>query len=252
MSTSRSSLHHRPLAILTLVAAAALAPVPAALAWPPGTCEPKKDKNCTVDVAIAKASDRDTYAPGDVVTYTITVTNTGDTAVDRARIRVSDPALADLAPTGATADWLSPGETAVWTGTRSVTVAECGPLPNTATVSLSPKPNTGGPDVNPGNDTATRTVVVGGTQCAPPQQPPAVVPVTQSPAVVAPPVTTTGKIISSIMMTFGPGLCERVLDQREPAAATSTDMAPVVERLDAILAELKRLNQSAAPSLPAP
>jgi uncharacterized repeat protein (TIGR01451 family) len=217
MSTSRSSLHHRPLAILTLVAAAALAPLPAALAWPPGTCEPKKDKDCTVDVAIAKASDRDTYAPGDVVTYTITVTNTGNTAVDRARIRVSDPALADLAPTGATSGWLSPGETAVWKGTRPVTVAECGELPNTATVSLSPKPNTGGPDVNPGNDTATRTVVVGGGQCAPPQQPPAVVPVTQSPAVVAPPVRPAGKPVCP-----RPTLAAVVRGPKHPKAGATT------------------------------
>jgi uncharacterized repeat protein (TIGR01451 family) len=191
MSTSRSSLRHRTLAISALVAGAALAPLPAALAWPPGTCEPGKDKNCAVDVAIAKASDRDAYAPGDVVTYTITVTNTGNTAVDRSRIRVSDPALADLAPAGATTGWLSPGETLVWTGTRAVTAAECGELPNTATVSLTKGKYWGGDDVNPGNDTATRTVVVAGEACAPPAPPtppaPPVVPVAQSPAVVAPP-----------------------------------------------------------------
>ena len=216
MSTSRSSLRHRPLAISALVAAAALAPLPAALAWPPGTCEPAKDKNCTVDVAIAKASDRDAYVPGDVVTYTISVTNTGNTAVDRARIKVSDPALPNLTPTGATSGWLKPGETLSWTGTRSVTVAECGELPNTATVSLSPKPKTGGPDVNPGNDTATRTVVVGGAQCAPPQQPPTVVPVTQSPAVVTPPVTTTGKVCPR------PTLAAVVRGPQNPKAGSTT------------------------------
>jgi len=218
MSTSRSALrHHRPLAISALVAAAALAPLPAALAWPAGTCEPAKDKKCTVDVAIAKASDRDAYVPGDVVTYTITVTNTGNTAVDRARITVSDPALANLTPTGATTGWLKPGETLGWTGTRSVTVAECGELPNTATVSLSPKPNSGGPDVNPGNDTATRTVVVGGAQCAPPQQPPTVVPVTQSPAVVTPPGTTTGKPVCP-----RPTLAAVVRGPKHPKAGTTT------------------------------
>jgi uncharacterized repeat protein (TIGR01451 family) len=216
MSTSRSSLRHRTLAISVLVAAAALAPLPAALAWPSGTCEPLKDKDCTVDVAITKASDRDTYAPGDVVTYTIAVTNTGNTAVDRARVRVSDPALANLTPTGATTGWLTPGNTMYWTGSRTVTVAECGELPNTATVSLTPKANSGGPDVNPGNDTATRTVVVGGAQCAPPQQPPAVVPVTQSPAVVTPPVTSTGKVCPR------PRLAAVVRGPKNPKAGTTT------------------------------
>jgi uncharacterized repeat protein (TIGR01451 family) len=214
MRPSRSSLRPRPLAISALVAAAVLAPLPAALAWPPGTCEPAKDKNCTVDVAIAKASDRDAYAPGDTVTYTITVTNTGNTAVDRARIKVSDPALANLTPTGATTGWLKPGESIAWTGTRAVTVAECGELPNTATVSLSPKPNSGGPDVNPGNDTATRTVVVGGAQCTPP---PAVVPVTQSPAVVSPPVTPTGTPVCP-----RPTLAAVVRGPKNPKAGATT------------------------------
>ena len=184
MSPSRSSLRTRTLAITVLVAAAVLAPLPAALAWPTGTCEPSKDKNCVVDVSIAKTSNRDTYAPGDVVTYTITVTNTGNTAVLRERIRVTDPALADLTPVGpAITGWLLPGETYVWTGTRTLTTAECGQLPNTATVGLIP---TKGdlPDSNPNNDTATRTVVVGGEKCAPPV---AVVPLAQSPAVVTPP-----------------------------------------------------------------
>jgi len=184
MSLSRSSLRNRTLAIAVLVAAAVVAPLPAALAWPSGTCEPAKDKNCVVDVAIAKTSDRAAYAPGDVVTYTITVTNLGNTAVDRARVQVSDPALADLTPTGATTGWLSPGETMAWTGTRTLTTAECGTLPNTATVSLLPAKNAGPPDANPGNDTATRTVSVGGEKCAPP--PVAVIPAAQSPAATPP------------------------------------------------------------------
>jgi len=187
MSPSRSSLRNRNLAIAVVVGAAVVAPLPAPLAWPAGTCEPAKDKNCVVDVAIAKTSDRAAYAPGDVATYTITVTNTGNTAVLRERIRVSDPELTDLAPVGpAIAGWLSPGETYVWTGTRALTDAECGQLPNTATVDLVP---TKGdlPDSNPGNDRATRIVTVGGAQCAPP--PAAVVPAAQAPPAVTPPVT---------------------------------------------------------------
>jgi uncharacterized repeat protein (TIGR01451 family) len=184
MSPSRSSHRTRHLAIAVVVGAAVLAPLPAALAWPAGTCEPAKDKNCVVDVSIAKTSDRAEYAPGDVATYTITVTNTGNTAVLRERIRVSDPALADLSPVGpAITGWLSPGETYVWTGTRALTAAECGQLPNTATVDLVP---TKGdlPDSSPGNDRATRTVAVSGAQCAPP--PVAVVPAAQAPAVTPP------------------------------------------------------------------
>ncbi len=216
MSTSRSS-HRRPLVISAVVAAAALAPVPAALAWPAGTCEPAKDEDCVVDVAIAKASARDTYAPGDVVTYTITVSNTGDTAVDRSRIRVSDPALADLAPPGATTGGLSPGETAQGTGTRTVTAAECGALPTTATVSLTPKAKSGGPDVNPGNDTATRTVTVGGAACSPPPAAVPVAPLAPSPAAVAPPVAPAGAPVCP-----RPTLAAVVRGPKNPTAGKAT------------------------------
>ena len=214
MSSSRSSLRNRTLAIAILVAAAVLAPLPVALAWPPGTCEPSKDKNCVVNVSIAKTSDRDTYAPGDVATYTITVTNTGNTAVDRARIAVSDPALTDLAPTGATTGWLSPGQTLQWTGTRALTTAECGQLPNTATVSLLPAKNAGPPDSNAGNDTATRTVVVGGEKCTPPV---AVVPIAQSPTVVTPPVGTT-----QVRVCPRPTLAAVVRGPQNPKAGSTT------------------------------
>ncbi len=214
MSSSRSSLRNRTLAIAILVAAAVLAPLPVALAWPPGTCEPSKDKNCVVDVSIAKTSDRDTYAPGDVATYTITVTNTGNTAVDRARIAVSDPALTDLAPTGATTGWLSPGQTLQWTGTRALTTAECGQLPNTATVSLLPAKNAGPPDSNAGNDTATRTVVVGGEKCTPPV---AVVPIAQSPTVGTPPVGTT-----QVPVCPRPSLAAVVRGPQNPKAGSTT------------------------------
>lgn len=213
MSPSRSSLRLRTLAVAGLVAAAVLAPLPAALAWPPGTCEPAKDKNCVVDVSIAKTSDREAYAPGDVVTYTITVTNTGNTAVLRERIRVSDPSLTNLAPVGpAVTGWLKPGETYVWTGTRTVTAAECGQLPNTATVSLVP---TAGdlPDSNPANDTATRTVVVSGQACTPP---PAVVPIAQAPA-GTPPVKAT-----QVPVCPRPTLAAVVRGPKHPKAGSTT------------------------------
>ncbi|HMO01323.1 MAG TPA: hypothetical protein PKD59_18070 [Miltoncostaeaceae bacterium] len=213
MSPSRSSLRHRTLAIVVLLAAAALAPLPAALAWPAGTCAPAKDRNCVVDVSIAKTSDRDTYTPGDVVTYTITVTNTGNTAVLRERIRVSDPSLANLAPDGPpTTGWLKPGETVTWTGTRAVTAAECGQLPNTATVSLVPAQGDL-PDSNPGNDTATRTVVVAGQACTPPV---AVVPVAQAPS-VAPPVRAT-----QVPACPRPTLAAVVRGPKNPKAGSTT------------------------------
>jgi uncharacterized repeat protein (TIGR01451 family) len=218
MSPSRSSHRNRNLAIAGVVAAAALAPLPAALAWPAGTCEPAKDKSCVVDVSIAKTSDRAAYAPGDTARYTITVTNTGDTAVLRERIRVSDPALADLAPVGpAITGWLLPGQTYVWTGTRPLTTAECGQLPNTATVSLVP---TKGdlPDSNAGNDTATHTVTVGGAACAPP--PVAVVPVAQAPVVTpprTPPVT-----VAQTPVCPRPRLAAVVRGPKHPKAGRTT------------------------------
>ncbi|MGE0027827.1 MAG: hypothetical protein AB7O78_03690 [Thermoleophilia bacterium] len=213
MSPSRSSLRHRTLAIAVLVAAAVLAPLPVALAWPAGTCEPNKDKNCVVDVSIAKTSDRADYVQGDTVTYTITVTNTGNTAVLRERIQVLDPALADLDPVGpAITGWLLPGETYVWKGTRPLTNGECGPLPNTATVSLVPAKGDL-PDSNPGNDSATRTVTVGGPGCTPPL---AVVPIAQSPS-TTPPVTAT-----QVPVCPRPTLAAVVRGPKNPKAGSTT------------------------------
>jgi uncharacterized repeat protein (TIGR01451 family) len=167
---------------------------------PPPTCIPILQKDCSVDVAIAKYADAETYAPGDVVGYTITVTNTGQAPVWRGRIVVSDPSLPDLAPNGPATGWLLPGDSTTWQGTRAVTAADCGPLINTATVSLAPWKG-GGSDVNAGNDTASRTVTVGGAACMPAPPPPvvtppaSVAPVTPPAApAVAPAVTTTGAV----------------------------------------------------------
>lgn len=196
MSTSRSLHRFRRPALAAVAVGASLTLAPVGLAGGE-TPPPKPDcvtypSKCALDVSIAKTSDAETYAPGDVVTYTLTVTNTGGAAVARERIVVSDPSLADLAPLGATTGWLQPGQSTSWVGTRTLTAAECGTLVNTATVALTPKKN-GGTDTVPGNDTATRTVVVGGGACVVTPPPAAVVPAAMSPAVVAPPVTSAGK-----------------------------------------------------------
>jgi voltage-gated potassium channel len=63
------------------------------------------------------------------------------------------------------------------------------------------------------------------------------------------PVTAAGKIIGSIVMTFGPALTARVFERGAPLAAPAAlELTPIVERLDTILAELRRIN-SAAPSV---
>ena len=67
------------------------------------------------------------------------------------------------------------------------------------------------------------------------------------------PMTPLGKTIGSLVMMLGPALSARVLDgsrERERAAA-APDLAPVVERLDAILRELSARNAGAGPSQPA-
>lgn len=213
MSPSRSSLRRRTVAIAVLVAAAVLAPLPVALSWPAGTCEPTKDANCVVDVSIAKTSDAAAYTQGDVVKYTITVTNTGNTAVLRERIRVTDPMLADLAPVGpAITGWLLPGETYVWTGTHPLTNGECGDVQNTATVGLIPAKGDL-PDSNPDNNSATRTVAVGGAACTPPL---AVVPIAQSPS-GTPPVTA-----AQVPVCPKPTLAAVVRGPANPKAGSTT------------------------------
>jgi hypothetical protein len=56
------------------------------------------------------------------------------------------------------------------------------------------------------------------------------------------PVTQIGKIIGALVMTVGPALSARALDQAPRAAADdgTAGTALVAEKLDAILAELRR------------
>jgi hypothetical protein len=55
------------------------------------------------------------------------------------------------------------------------------------------------------------------------------------------PVTGLGKAIGAVVMMVGPALSARVLDQAPPAKAEgAADGAAIVERLDAILAQLRK------------
>jgi voltage-gated potassium channel len=58
------------------------------------------------------------------------------------------------------------------------------------------------------------------------------------------PVTAIGKTIGSLVMTIGPAMSARALDQNRPAAeAPAADgTAVLAAKLDAILAELRHLN----------
>ncbi len=62
--------------------------------------------------------------------------------------------------------------------------------------------------------------------------------------------TPVGKAVSAVVFTLGPALTSQVFD-RPPASspgARATDDSAVVERLDAILAELRRGRQASEPS----
>lgn len=166
------------------------------------------------DLALTKSADRASYAPGDSILYSITVRNAGSDGVSIARIRVVDPTLPDLVRVAGpeSADGrLDPGESLTYTGARTVTQGECGPLSNTATVSLITGPkghdkDTGAPDENAANDSDTITVSIDGGACGPPPAPlvtppPVVVQGTSNP----PPVIAAPKCIRTSLTTRIPG-----------------------------------------------
>jgi hypothetical protein len=53
------------------------------------------------------------------------------------------------------------------------------------------------------------------------------------------PVTAVGKAVGAVVMMVGPALSARALET-EPRSAGATELTPIVDRLDAILAELRR------------
>jgi uncharacterized repeat protein (TIGR01451 family) len=116
---------------------------------------------CTLDVGIAKTSDKQTYQAGETVSYTITVTNNGQLAIPFAQVQVSDPQV-PLTLQGAAPAELAPGAALTYTGARQVTTANCGQLPNTATVTLV---NPVQAETTTANNSATHTVSV---TCPPP------------------------------------------------------------------------------------
>jgi len=60
------------------------------------------------------------------------------------------------------------------------------------------------------------------------------------------PVTALGKVIGAVVMSVGPALSARVLEQPGAAAAPDNGTAVLAAKLDAILAELRRQNQNTA------
>jgi len=96
---------------------------------------------CPLKVSIAKNATNGPLEPGQVATYDVIVTNTGDFTVPFDQIVVSDPGADLTAPKDT--DPLAPGKTRTWTATRKVPVDQaCGSqVENTAGVTLG-KPDT--------------------------------------------------------------------------------------------------------------
>ena len=113
---------------------------------------------CNADLSIAKAADKTTYQPGQTITYTLTVTNTGTSIVPVSAITATDPLLPNLAIQANAPTELLPNGTLTFTGTRLATTALCGTVPNTATVGYEG-------DTNTENNSASVTVTVAGGSC---------------------------------------------------------------------------------------
>ena len=119
---------------------------------------------CTTDIAIVKRADKATYAPGETITYSVTVTNIGQLAIAFSAIQVSDPTLPNLTLVGTAPQALAPGEILTYTGSRQVTAANCGQVPNTATVALVGDVPT---ETTTANNTSSLSVAVAGPACSP-------------------------------------------------------------------------------------
>ena len=120
---------------------------------------------CQPGVAITKVADHTTYEPGQPITYTVVVTNTGQTTLPFGQIGVVDPTT-PLTLVGTAPSSVPPGGTLTYRGTRPTSVNDCGPVVNTATVTV------GSPAravVAPLTSSATVTVTVAGNACRPAQ-----------------------------------------------------------------------------------
>lgn len=118
------------------------------------------DVDCKADVGIVKTASEGPFKVGESVTWTVTVTNTGDLDVPLSRIKVDDPA-ATLTPNDTTPGaFLKPGQSTTFTGTTRFTGENCGKISNTASVSLD---GAGPADSNPQNNSSTADA-----NCVPP------------------------------------------------------------------------------------
>jgi uncharacterized repeat protein (TIGR01451 family) len=100
----------------------------------------KTSEDCETDlvhpsIEIVKECDPQTAAVGDVITYTITITNTSDD-IALENIVVTDSLLGDLS--ASFVDTLEPGASDTQQFTRNIEDTDPSPLPNTATVHANP------------------------------------------------------------------------------------------------------------------
>jgi uncharacterized repeat protein (TIGR01451 family) len=116
---------------------------------------------CAPGLSLVKRADLTTYAPGQSIVYTLVVTNTGQTTIPFGQVRVSDPSLPGLTVVGPAPASLEPGSTVSFRGTRATSVADCGPVTNTAAATFAP------PGAAPLVVSATTTVTVAGGACVP-------------------------------------------------------------------------------------
>ena len=159
--------------VVTNTATVALVPLePQPRHWLPGESDLENNTAgasvtviCTPGIGITKQAAAQTYAPGDAIVYTVVVTNTGQTPIPFAEITVTDPSVPGLALVGAAPQSLAPGQALTYRGTRVTSVADCGPVANTATVTVTPQPRAFAPVLTA---SASVTVAVSGEACRPP------------------------------------------------------------------------------------
>ena len=98
------------------------------------------NKTAVVDATVVAPADR--ADAGDVITYTLTATNTGNQTLTG--VSISDPMVTPLACTPPAPATLAPGEALVCTGTHVLTQGdvEAGSVPNTASASGTDPDNT--------------------------------------------------------------------------------------------------------------
>jgi uncharacterized repeat protein (TIGR01451 family) len=146
---------------------------------------------CYTDIMIQKTAPKATYAPGETIQWTITVSNEGQTPIPVSHITVIDPTLTDLHLVSAPADgYLRSKQQMIFQATTPVTAGMCGENTRRTEVDL-PTKIYGPDDRDVANDRgdATFTVV-----CAPPA-PPAPPVVVVAPAPVAPPPPAVAPVI---------------------------------------------------------